>query len=734
MKSSTSFTASPFHVDDSLLFSRRPRLKHFIVLFLVVSVLAVIPKAIMASDSENVTHIMTSLVFEIGFVIFAAKLGGMLFEKINMPSVLGELVIGILIGPYMLGVIPFPGFEHGLFPLPASGTLPVSTELYGIATIASIILLFSAGLETDFTLFLQFSLAGTILGIGGVVFSFLFGALTAVFMLQIPFMDPRALFLGIMSTATSVGITARILSECRKMDSPEGVSIMAGAVIDDILGIILLAIVLGITTSDNASGAIQWGSIGLIALKAIGVWLAFTVIGLIFARHISKFLKFFKNVAIFSVLALGLAFILAGIFEKAGLAMIVGAYVMGLALSRTDLSYVIHERLHTIQLLFVPVFFTVMGMLVNPAKLMSKEVLIFGLVYTLGAIIAKILGCGLPSLLMRFNLLGALRIGLGMVPRGEVALIIAGIGLSNGFLDDTVFGVAIMMTLFTTVVAPPLLKSSLNVEKRGTKKELGGKEKAVVTMDIASPGLAKIIADRIIESFHNEGFFINVTELAKRTYHIKKEEIDILFSVGADGIEFVTDEEDIPFVKNVLYESLLAFASDIGDVSAVVDSIDRKQIVAKGRSNKLQVRKFLKMKNIFPELNGKTKDEILHELVHNLFLNGEIADFDDILNSIKAREAVMSTGLTDGIAIPHAKTNSVKQLVVAMGISREGVDFESLDGKKSKIFFMLLSPDNVSSSHLQMLSNITSIFCDEQNRETLIECKTQPELYEFFSK
>lgn len=718
----------------SLLFSKRPGFRPFVLLFILISIVTLIPKIVFASGSADVTHQMTSLVFEIGFVIFAAKLGGMVFEKAGMPSVLGELVIGIIIGPYMLGVIPLPGFENGLFPLPQSGTLPVSTELYGIATIASIILLFSAGLETDFALFLQFSVTGTILGIGGVVVSFFFGAMTAVLMLNIPIMDPKALFLGIMSTATSVGITARILSECRKMDSPEGVSTMAGAVIDDILGIILLAIVLGITTAENAAGSIQWARIGIIAAKAFGVWLAFTALGIIFARHISNFLKLFKNVATFSVLALGLAFILAGIFEKAGLAMIVGAYVMGLALSRTDLSYVIHERLHTIQLLFVPVFFTVMGMLVNPAKLMSKEVLIFGVVYTLGAVIAKIIGCGLPSLLMRFNLIGALRIGLGMVPRGEVALIIAGIGLSHGFLDDTVFGVAIMMTLFTTLVAPPLLKMSLNYPKRGTKKELGGKEKASASMAISSPALAKIIAERIIESFHSEGFFINVTELATRTYHIRKEEIDILFSLAPTGIEFITDEEDIPFVKNVLYESLLNFASDIGTVSAVVESIDRKEIVAKGRSNKQQVRKWLKQKNIFPELNGKTKEDVLKEMVHNLYLNGEIANYDDILNCIMGRESVMSTGLTDGIAIPHAKTNAVKNLIVALGISREGVDFESLDGKKSKIFFMLLSPDNVTSSHLQMLSNISSIFYEEENRETLLNCHTQPELFEFFTK
>jgi Kef-type K+ transport system membrane component KefB len=181
---------------------------------------------------EGIASVMATLAIQLGILIFAVRFIGKLFKKIKVPTVLGELLIGVIIGPFALGGIALPGFPHGMFPL-NSAELAVSTELYSFAQIASIILLFASGLETDLKLFLKYSVAGGVIGIGGVVFSFVFGDLVGVWLLHTNFMDVRCLFLGIMSTATSVGITARILSDKKKMDSPEGVTILASAVFDD---------------------------------------------------------------------------------------------------------------------------------------------------------------------------------------------------------------------------------------------------------------------------------------------------------------------------------------------------------------------------------------------------------------------------------------------------------------------------------------------------------------------
>jgi Kef-type K+ transport system membrane component KefB len=296
-----------------------------------------------ASPEKNLEmgHLMTVLVLEMALIVVAARTFGLIFSRyLKLPRVLGELVAGMAIGPYALGSIHLPILGQPLFPQKA-GVLPVSPELYGLAIIASIVLLFLAGLETDLSTFLRYSIIGTMVGIGGVLFSFVLGDLVAVWLLPgvDSFMSPTALFLGTLSTATSVGITARILSEKRKMSSPEGVTILAGAVLDDVLGIILLAVVVGISKIGTEGGQINWGEIGIIGLKAFGFWIICTVLGIIFAKRISKLLKWFKSSDAIAGVSLGLALFLAGLAEMVGLAMIIGAYVMGLSLSQTDISH-----------------------------------------------------------------------------------------------------------------------------------------------------------------------------------------------------------------------------------------------------------------------------------------------------------------------------------------------------------------------------------------------------------
>ena len=306
------------------------------------------------------------LVLQIGVIIFAARLGGAIASLLKMPSILGELVAGIVIGPWALGGIGFgeswllhdgkPLFADGLFngaglkAITAKGGVidATSPALYGIATLASIILLFLSGLETNLKMFLRYSFVGTLVGIGGVVGSFILGDLCAVYFLpeffdkfkylsELPFAqamtDPAALYMGIMSTATSVGITARILSERKKLDSEEGTTIMAGAVVDDVLGLVVLAIGNGIIAANLASkgaggtgSSIDWGHIGFVALKSFGVWLGATIIGVLAARHIARFLKTtFRSPTVIATMAFGLSLILAGFFECMGLAMIIGA-------------------------------------------------------------------------------------------------------------------------------------------------------------------------------------------------------------------------------------------------------------------------------------------------------------------------------------------------------------------------------------------------------------------------
>jgi len=419
---------------------------------------------------ENIVHIVTRLVLQLVLILTAAKIAGEICERyLKQPGVLGELIAGMIIGPYVLGSkIIIPGLG-ALFASPQPGvTIPVSNELYALGQIAVIILLFMAGLETDFKQFFKYAGPATVVAIGGVVFPFVLGAAATIFFIHDihSITHPEALFVGAIMVATSVGITARILSDINKLDTPEGVTILAGAVVDDVLGILILAIVVGVSRGE---GGITGGTIALIAIKAVGIWIGITGMGLLLSKQIERFLLWFKNEGALLALGLAFCFLAAGIAELFGLAAIIGSYAMGLALSEREISHRLEKALTPVFDFLVPVFFVVMGMLVDFSSM--THAILFGIVLSTLAVLSKIFGCGLPAMAVGFNRIGATRIGIGMLPRGEVALIVAGVGLANKVIQTDIFGVAVMMTMITTLLAPIFLVPSFQKGGSGLRKE-----------------------------------------------------------------------------------------------------------------------------------------------------------------------------------------------------------------------------------------------------------------------
>jgi Kef-type K+ transport system membrane component KefB/mannitol/fructose-specific phosphotransferase system IIA component (Ntr-type) len=695
----------------------------------------------------DMTHMMTVLAIQVGIILFAARIGGIIAEKMNLPSVLGELGAGIVIGPYALGgVITTPNFfPHGLFPEIIGSTMPVSAELYGLCTIASIILLFLAGVETDLKMFMRYSLAGSLVGIGGVVGSFILGDVCAMLLLPkllptafpnaLSFMDAPCLLLGIMSTATSVGITARILAERKCIDSEEGVTIMAGAVIDDVLGIIVLAIGLGVIEANSgASGStnVNWGSIGIIAAKAFGVWIGATIVGIILARKISTVLKLFENPISIATMALGLSLILAGLFETAGLAMIIGAYVMGLAMSRTDIRYVIHENLAPVYTFLVPIFFCVMGMMVDVSALMDKSVLIFGLIYTVLAVIAKIAGCALPSLLCGFNLRGATRIGAGMIPRGEVALIIAGIGLSKGYLTSDIFSIGIIMTLITTVLAPPLLVELFKSPKSGLRNPKDPSEASrPLEFTLPTEEAAALMCSKLLDSFRKEGFFTHVLSEKDHIWQVRRDTMEI----GIHKVGNIINFECTPTEQSFIATAILDVTVDLGILSNAL----RKPITTDNITKMVNdsetpdpvdnsITKYINSFILCPSVESDDKTNIIRKLCHILFEKGLISDFEATIKAVLSREDVISTGLENGIAVPHARVNTVKDLVGIVAIIKDGItDYSTIDNSKVKIVILTLSPEDANTPHLRMISHIGKVL-DANGCEKLLSSKTEQDM------
>ncbi len=691
----------------------------------------------------EITHRMMYLVVQVGVMLIAARLGNLAFEHFHLPGVLGELVAGIVIGPYALGTLPIIGFPHGIFPLYRD--FPISPELYALSAIAAIVLLFMVGLETDLGLLLRYTFAGFLVGVGGVVAAFLFGAGSLslfsdmIFGQHYSIFSPICLFAGIVATATSVGITARILSEKRKLDSPEGVTILSAAVIDDVVGIILLAVVMGIVASTKKHGEVNWSHIGSIAFRAVAVWLVVTGIGLVFSQRISSFLKLFRHRSVIATIALSLALILAGLFEHVGLAMIIGAYIMGLTLSNSDIKHIIRERLDEVYEFLVPIFFCVTGMQLNLHSIMSANLLIFAGIYAIVGILSKVIGCGVPSLFANFNLRGAMRIGFGMVPRGEVGLIIAGIGLATEIISQELFGAFVIMVAINTLIAPPILvvlfKSPQSGLRKGMEKPSRGEAK--LSFNFPSQELANFFISKLVSLFEAEGFFVHNLSRTQRLYECRKEDVVFDFQCPEAELTFTCKEDDIPFIKTAMLEAFAALEEAITNLRKPLDTQAIGSIFQETPPSKKQglpLEKYITPDAIIPHLKANDKEGVIRELINALIQAGKLKpEFaDKAYQAVMERELSMPTGMEFGVAIPHGKVDFIDTLICAVGLKPEGIDFNSMDGKPSKIFFLTLAPQNQPAPHLQFMATISQIL-NGAGREKILKCKSADDIYKFLT-
>lgn len=412
---------------------------------------------------SDLAHASAELALWLGVALLAAKLGAEFAERVlRQPAVVGELLAGMIVGPYALGGLDIAGLGS-LFPHPEPGALGVPAPLWLFGQIAAVILLFGAGLTTDFRTFIRYAPSATGVAIGGVIVPFVMGTVAATLagLTPDPF-HPEALFIGAILTATSVGVTARVLGDIGKLDTPEGATILGAAVIDDVIGVLVLALVVA---ASGVDGATQ--NLGMLAIRTIVLWIGLSALLIVAAVPMGKSIRGLRTAGAAVAIATSLALLAGWVAESAGLAMIIGSYSAGLALSRSPLRRQLEPEVRSVGHVLIPVFFVAMGMLVDYRAVMP--VLGIGLLLTFLAGLGKVIGGGIPALLTGFTPVGALRVGVGMVPRGEVALVVAGIGLANGIIPSSLFGVAVLIAILTTVVTPFPLVLTFRLKGTGTR-------------------------------------------------------------------------------------------------------------------------------------------------------------------------------------------------------------------------------------------------------------------------
>lgn len=718
-----------------------------LVIFLL-STTSVFASANAGSHGDSITGRMMLVALQLGVIIVVTRIGKWSFTAVKLPGVLGELISGIIVGPFALGGIGLPGLPKGVFPI-ADPLLPISPELYAFGAIAAIILLFDAGLETDLKLLIRYSIAGTLVAIGGIITSFVSGAWVTSSMshhilgMHLAITHPICLFMGVISTATSVGITARVLSERRKLDSPEGVTIISAAIVDDVLGIIMLAVVLGMVAAATGGDSVNWENVTRISLKALGVWLIASVLGIVASRRISSLLKSFREPTSIAVVALGFAFILAALFEHAGLAMIIGAYIMGVSLSQTDISHLVREHLEPVRAFFVPIFFCMSGMLINIHDVMSPSVLLFGFSFTMIGFLAKVIGCGVPSLLAQFNMLGAARIGVGMVPRGEVGLIIAAIGTSvalsadGGPLPSALFASVVLMVILNTMLAPVILSKLLQIPRGGTRKVLDKDAGRVsLAFSLASKDMAIFYLEKLREVFEGEGFFWHCIDRDSQLFQLRRNATIIDLSRHQADLNFLVQPADVGIIRNMMLEASATFEDTLRSLTKPFNAkmlsqgiVDHHETTTKPLFNLAGV---LTERHIEIQLHGHSKAELYEELIDLLCRLGDVTDREAARQAIWEREQKMSTALEAGVAIPHGKTDAVSKLVCVVGIAREGVACDSIDGALSRIFVMTLSPKSRPSPHIQFMATVTQLL-NPAGRMFMLEAQNASEVLAYLT-
>jgi Kef-type K+ transport system membrane component KefB len=421
-------------------------------------VLLAIPVGAWAGAAEAPSR-AGSVLFGLALLVLGAKCGGLVAERWGQPSVLGELLVGIGAG----NLLPPLFGEHGIAFVRGDPTLHV------LAEVGVLILLFDVGLEADLRALIRVGPSAALVAAIGVVTPFSLGWATARWL--VPEAPTLAhLFVGTTLTATSVGITVRVLKDLRALQSPEGQVILGAAILDDILGLVVLAVMSGLVTATAAGGpGLSEIAFTGIVLKAVA-FLGITVgLGHYLSGPIVRLAARTGQRGILLIFGLALCFTLAFVAERIGLAGIVGAFAAGLSLDpygegvRTrEEEATLSELLHPLSSLFVPLFFVLMGVQVDVGSLVTPQSVAFGGVLVLVAVAGK-LACAAGVIGGGIN---RLAVGIGMVPRGEVGLIFAGIGAAltlegRPLLSQGTFSALVLMVVVTTLLTPIGLRLAL---------------------------------------------------------------------------------------------------------------------------------------------------------------------------------------------------------------------------------------------------------------------------------
>lgn len=391
---------------------------------------------------------MHQIYLDLAIILISTKIGGMLSNKFKMPSVLGALIAGVLIGPSVLNIVQD------------------SEGLKLLSNLGVVMLMFLAGMETDLNELKKAGLSSFLIAMGGVIVPFIFGTLCAYGFFSDFYEN---IFIGVILTATSVSISVETLNELGKLKTRAGMNILGAAVIDDIIGLIIVSFVLSLAQTAKTGGSGGIGTVMLMVSVKVIIFCIVSVIVIVFLpRLLNMLAEKEKNFSMLTIIAISLGLTFAFIAEELGIAAITGAYVCGLVISAVNKKETIVHKVKNISSYFLtPVFFASIGLATN-IKTINTSMLLLSILLLLTAVLGKIFGCGVVAKLYGMSNGEAIQIGAGMVSRGEVALITTNLGLQAGIITENLYIPTLIVVVVTTLITPILLKMAFSYKVKQT--------------------------------------------------------------------------------------------------------------------------------------------------------------------------------------------------------------------------------------------------------------------------
>jgi len=408
----------------------------------------VITTVVVATEgSAAILHIVLTL----GILLFASKIFAELFHRIQMPVVLGELLAGIIVGPFAFGSLPF--FD-------GKPLVVLDETVRHIGELSAIVILFIAGLEITPREFLKGGASSFTVGSVGVIVPFFVGYFVFI---AFGLKTLESLLVSTALTATSIAISIQVLTELGKMQSKEARLILGAAIVDDILAIAALSVVTTMVQTGNTTPDII--NITILVLKILGLFAALLIGSVLIVPRILHGEKLWKSKGSVEGITTASFFGAAGMSAFMGLSPIVGAFAVGMAVASTKIIKRVEEYVEKLQIIFAPLFFAIIGAQVDLRGVNINVLFLSGVIVSI-AIITKLIGCGIPSMIFLKDKSKAMKVGIGMISRGEVGLIVAGVGVTSGALSTDIYTAVIIMVAVTTIVTPIWLKKSYKKEVR----------------------------------------------------------------------------------------------------------------------------------------------------------------------------------------------------------------------------------------------------------------------------